>query len=109
MGTRRPRRGLCLCRRCALPRRGDTPRPRQIWRATKCDTLSVPGLQVAGLSRRLEVHDPVVELTEVGRSILDGDTTDFASVLVLGGAGQENSREERHHSCGTTSLGDRLK
>ena len=30
----------CLCRRCALPRRGDTPRLRQILRATKSDKLS---------------------------------------------------------------------
>jgi hypothetical protein len=41
MGTRRHRRGACLCRRCALPRRGDTPRLRQILRATKSDKLSV--------------------------------------------------------------------
>jgi predicted MPP superfamily phosphohydrolase len=30
MGTRKPRRGSRLCRRCALPRRGDTPHLRQI-------------------------------------------------------------------------------
>jgi catechol 2,3-dioxygenase-like lactoylglutathione lyase family enzyme len=40
MGLRRPRKGSRLCRRCALPRRSDTPRLRQILPATKCDTLS---------------------------------------------------------------------
>src|SRR5438105_3680962 len=45
MGTRRPRRGSRLCRRCALPRRGDMPRPRQILRATKYDKLSDPLLE----------------------------------------------------------------
>jgi len=34
MGTRRPLRGLCLCRRCALHQRGNIPRPRQILCAT---------------------------------------------------------------------------
>jgi hypothetical protein len=40
MGTRRCRRGLRLCKRCALPRRGDMPRHRQILCATKCEKLS---------------------------------------------------------------------
>src|SRR6266851_1647521 len=40
MGLRRHRKGSRLCRRCALPRRRDTPRLRQILHATKCDTLS---------------------------------------------------------------------
>src|SRR5712691_12581303 len=40
MGTRRSRSGARLCRRCALPRRGDTPRLRQIVRATTCEKLS---------------------------------------------------------------------
>jgi hypothetical protein len=30
MGTSRQRKGLRLCRRCALPRRGAQPRPRQM-------------------------------------------------------------------------------
>jgi hypothetical protein len=47
----------------------------------------------------------VVEMAELGRSILDGDATGFARVLVLGGEGHENSRNERHHPCGTTSPG----
>ena len=42
MGPRRPRRGVRLCRRCALQRRGETPRLRQILRSTKCDKLSDP-------------------------------------------------------------------
>src|SRR5262245_20767841 len=41
-GTRRHRRGPRLCRRCALPQRGDTPRLRQILRATNGDKLSDP-------------------------------------------------------------------
>src|SRR5262249_26518133 len=40
MGLRRHRKGSRLCRRCALPRRRDTPRLRQILHATKCDKLS---------------------------------------------------------------------
>jgi hypothetical protein len=44
MGPRRPRRGVRLCRRCALQRRGETPRLRQILRSTKCDKLSVERL-----------------------------------------------------------------
>src|SRR6266571_8648787 len=39
MRTSRPRRGACLCRRCALPQRGDAPRLRQIVRATKGEKL----------------------------------------------------------------------
>jgi hypothetical protein len=42
MGLRRHRKGSRLCRRCALPRRRDTPRLRQILHATKCDKLSDP-------------------------------------------------------------------
>ena len=41
LSTRRPRSGARLCRRCALPRRGETPRLRQIVCATKCEKLSV--------------------------------------------------------------------
>jgi hypothetical protein len=40
MGTRRPQRGLRLCRRCALHRRGNIPRLDQILGATKYDKLS---------------------------------------------------------------------
>jgi hypothetical protein len=40
MGTRRPRRGARLCRRCALRRRGNRPRHRQILCATNCEKLS---------------------------------------------------------------------
>jgi hypothetical protein len=43
MGTRRPRSGLRLCRRCALHRKGTRPRLREILRATNCDKLSVLG------------------------------------------------------------------
>src|SRR5215471_14634368 len=42
MGMRRAYRGSRLCRRCILQRRGDTPRLRQILRATKCEQLSDP-------------------------------------------------------------------
>jgi hypothetical protein len=40
MSTRRPQRGLRLCRRCALHRRGNIPRLDQILGATKYDKLS---------------------------------------------------------------------
>jgi hypothetical protein len=40
MGLRRYQKGSRLCMRCALPRRRDTPRRRQIVHATQCDTLS---------------------------------------------------------------------
>ena len=46
MGLRRYRKGSRLCRRCALTRRRDTPRLRQILHATKCDKLSVRFLVV---------------------------------------------------------------
>jgi len=36
MGPRRPRKGSRLCKRWALQQRGDTPRLRQMWRATNC-------------------------------------------------------------------------
>jgi len=40
MGTSRPHSGWRPGRRRALPRGGDTPRLRQVWRATKSDTWS---------------------------------------------------------------------
>ena len=42
VGTRRHRPGSRRGRRCALPRRGDMPRPCQILCATKCEKLSDP-------------------------------------------------------------------
>ena len=40
IGTRRPRRGPRLCRRCPLHWRRNIPRLRQILRATNCYKLS---------------------------------------------------------------------
>jgi hypothetical protein len=45
MDTSRPRRGARLCRRCALEWRGETPHPRQIVHATKCEKLHVVRLR----------------------------------------------------------------
>ena len=49
MGTGRHQGGARLCRRWALQRREDTPRLRQILRATKCDKLSDISYQKRGM------------------------------------------------------------
>ena len=62
MGTRRPRKGLRLCKRYALQRRGNTPGLRQILRATECDKLSETMLT---FYKRLEIARSIFTVLDI--------------------------------------------
>ena len=99
MGTRRPRRGARLCRRCALPRRRETPRPRQMWKRNKKGAVKPWLRRLMGAHRAMAL---VASFAHPSHLLEAGESTEERISPPLGA--HAHARPHPHHSVPRLAL-----